>query len=405
MHVCLFRVQHRKIGLMNLRSFQVPTVVKHALGAVACLADEVKALGMQRPLLVAGQGLVRIGIVDEVIALLKTAGIDYVLFDQVIENPPIALVDQGAEVYRQAACDGLIGLGGGSSMDTAKAIGVLVAQGGSIRAYEWGDPNPITQHIPPLIAVPTTAGTGSEVTLWSVITDLERHIKYNVGGTPLIGPHVALIDPLLTVSMPASLTAGTGMDALAHAIECYTCAYAQAWPDAVALQAMEYVGDYLRVAYAQGHNQEARYKMAMAAMLGGMAYGTESAGAAHAMSQTAGGVHVTVPHGQLTAWLLGPVMEYNYLGEPQKFARIAKALGEDTRGLTVWQAAEKAVEAVYKLIKDLQIPSLQALGFTEAEIPLLADIAFKDPQTFGNPRDLTYDAYVQLYQRAFDLGK
>jgi len=405
MHVCLFRVQHRKIGLMNLRSFQVPTVVKHALGAVACLADEVKALGMQRPLLVAGQGLVRIGIVDEVIALLKTAGIDYVLFDQVIENPPIALVDQGAEVYRQAACDGLIGLGGGSSMDTAKAIGVLVAQGGSIRAYEWGDPNPIINRIPPLIAVPTTAGTGSEVTLWSVITDLERHIKYNVGGTPLIGPHVALIDPLLTVSMPASLTAGTGMDALAHAIECYTCAYAQAWPDAVALQAMEYVGDYLRVAYAQGHNQEARYKMAMAAMLGGMAYGTESAGAAHAMSQTAGGVHVTVPHGQLTAWLLGPVMEYNYLGEPQKFARIAKALGEDTRGLTVWQAAEKAVEAVYKLIKDLQIPSLQALGFTEAEIPLLADIAFKDPQTFGNPRDLTYDAYVQLYQRAFDLGK
>jgi len=390
---------------MNLRSFQVPTVVKHALGAVACLADEVKALGMQRPLLVAGQGLVRIGIVDEVIALLKTAGIDYVLFDQVIENPPIALVDQGAEVYRQAACDGLIGLGGGSSMDTAKAIGVLVAQGGSIRAYEWGDPNPIINRIPPLIAVPTTAGTGSEVTLWSVITDLERHIKYNVGGTPLIGPHVALIDPLLTVSMPASLTAGTGMDALAHAIECYTCAYAQAWPDAVALQAMEYVGDYLRVAYAQGHNQEARYKMAMAAMLGGMAYGTESAGAAHAMSQTAGGVHVTVPHGQLTAWLLGPVMEYNYLGEPQKFARIAKALGEDTRGLTVWQAAEKAVEAVYKLIKDLQIPSLQALGFTEAEIPLLADIAFKDPQTFGNPRDLTYDAYVQLYQRAFDLGK
>ncbi len=390
---------------MNLRSFQVPTVVKHALGAIACLPAEVKTLGMQRPLLVAGQGLVRIGIVDEVIALLKTAGIDYVLFDQVIENPPIALVDQGAEVYRQAGCDGLIGLGGGSSMDTAKAIGVLVAHSGSIRAYEWADPNPIVQRIPPLIAVPTTAGTGSEVTLWSVITDLERRIKYNVGGTPLIGPHVALIDPLLTVTMPAPLTAGTGMDALAHAIECYTCSYAQAWPDAVALQAMEYVGDYLRVAYAQGHNQEARHKMAMAAMLGGMAYGTESAGAAHAMSQTAGGVHVTVPHGQLTAWLLGPVMEYNYLGEPQKFARIAKALGEDTRGLTVWQAAEKAVEAVYRLIKDLQIPSLQQLGFTEAEIPLLAEIAFNDPQTIGNPRDLTYDAYVQLYQRAFDLGK
>jgi len=143
----------------------------------------------------------------------------------------------------------------------------------------------------------------------------------------------------------------------------------------------------------------------MAAMLGGMAYGTESAGAAHAMSQTAGGVHDKVPHGPLTAWLLGPVMEYNYMGEPQKFARIAKALGEDTRGLSVWQAAEKAVEAVYRLNKDLQIPSLQQLGFSEDEIPLLAELAFKDPQTIGNPRDINYAGYVQVYTRAFELGK
>lgn len=389
---------------MNLRTFGVPTVVKHALGAIACLADEVKALGMQRPLLVVGQGLMRTGIVDEATRLLKAGGVDYVLFDQVIENPPIAVVDAGAAVYQQAGCDGIIGLGGGSSMDTAKAIGVLAVHGGSIRAYEWADPNPITKRIPPLIAIPTTAGTGSEVTLWSVITDPERKIKYNVGGTPLIGPYVALIDPLLMISLPAPLTAGTGMDALAHAVECYTCAYAQAWPDAVALQAMEYVNDYLRIAYAQGHNQEARYKMAMAAMLGGMAYGTESAGAAHAMSQTAGGVHDTVPHGALTAWLLGPVMEYNYLGEPHKFARMALALGQDTRGLSVWQAAEKAVEAVYQLIKDLHIPSLQQLGFQEKEIPLLADLAANDPQTIGNPRDIDYAGYVQLYKRAFTLG-
>jgi choline dehydrogenase len=344
-------------------------------------------------------------LVDEATKVLKSGGVDYVLFDQVIPNPPIALVDQGAALYRQADCDGLIGLGGGSSLDTAKAIGVVVVEGGSIRQYEWADPNPITKRIPPMLAVPTTSGTGSEVTLWAVITDPQRKIKYNVGGAPLIGAHVALMDPLLTLNLPPQVTAGTGMDALAHAIECYTCAYAQAWPDAVALLAMEYVGDYLRIAYAQGHNQEARYKMSMAAMLGGMAYGAESAGAAHAMSQTAGGVHDTAPHGPLTAWLLGPVMEYNYMGEPQKFARIAKALGEDTRGLSVWQAAEKAVEAVYRLIKDLQIPSLQQLGFREEEIPLLADLAAKDPQTIGNPRDINYNGYLQVYQRAFDLGK
>jgi choline dehydrogenase len=288
-------------------------------------------------------------------------------------------------------------------MDTAKSIGVVANNGGTILQYEWADPQPIHARIPPTICVPTTAGTGSEVTLWAVITDPVRKLKFNVGGTPKIGAWLALIDPELTLDLPAPVTAGTGMDALAHAVECYTCAYAQPLPDSVALLAMEYVGQYLRVAYAQGHNVEARYKMSMAAMLGALAYGTESAGAAHAMSQSAGGVH-DVPHGALTARLLGPVMEHNYMGEPQKFARIAQALGEDTRGLSVWRAAEKAVEAVLRLTKDLDIPSLQTLGFREEEIPMLADIAFKDPQTIGNPRDLTRSSYVRMYQRTFELG-
>jgi choline dehydrogenase len=265
-------------------------------------------------------------------------------------------------------------------------------------------PQPIKQRIPPTICIPTTAGTGSEVTLWAVITDPERKIKFNVGGTALIGAWVALLDPELTLELPPAVTAGTGMDALAHAIECYTCAYAQPLPDAVALLAMEYVGQYLRVAFAQGYNVEARYKMSMAAMLGGLAYGKESAGAAHAMSQSAGGV-VNAPHGPLTARLLGPVMQYNYMGEPQKFARIAQALGEDVRGLSVWDAAERAVEAVMRLTEDVEIPSLQTLGFSEEQIPMLAEIAYKDPQTIGNPRDLSVKSYQQIYGWAFDLGK
>jgi choline dehydrogenase len=142
----------------------------------------------------------------------------------------------------------------------------------------------------------------------------------------------------------------------------------------------------------------------MAAMLGALAYGTESAGAAHAMSQSAGGVH-DVPHGALTARLLGPVMEYNYLGEPHKYARIAQALGEDTRGMTLWQAAERAVEAVQRLTRDVEIPTLQELGFQEEEILQLAEIAFKDPQTIGNPRDLSLESYVQIYRRAFEMGR
>jgi choline dehydrogenase len=389
---------------VNIRSFEIPTVMKHGLGAINALADEAKALGMKRPLIVTDPGVVKAGLLDRTIKPLQAVNLDYVIFDKVVPNPPIALVDEAADIYRREDCDGLIGLGGGSSMDTAKSVGVVAANGGSILSYEWANPQPIKKRIPPTICIPTTAGTGSEVTLWAVITDPERKIKFNVGGTALIGAWLALIDPELTFELPPAVTAATGMDALAHAIECYTCAYAQPLPDSVALLAMEYVGQYLRVAFAQGRNAEARYKMSMAAMLGALAYGTESAGAAHAMSQSAGGVH-NVPHGALTGRLLGPVMAYNYLGEPHKFARIAQALGEDIRGLSVWQAAEKAVEAVMRLTEDVELPTLQVLGFHEDEIPMLAEIAFQDPQTIGNPRDLSVQSYVQIWRRTFEMGK
>lgn len=390
--------------MAQVRSFQVPTVMKHGVGAIQALADEARSLGMRRPFIVTDPGIVQAGLLERATNPLKEADMDFVVFEDCAPNPPIALVDRAAELYKSEKCDGLIGFGGGSSMDTAKSVGVVVKNGGSILDFEWADPQPIQERIPPTICVPTTAGTGSEVTLWAVITDPKRKIKFNVGGTANIGAWLALIDPELTLNLPAPVTAGTGMDALAHAIECYTCAYAQPLPDSTALLAMEYVGQYLRVAYAQGHNVEARYKMSMAAMLGALSYGTESAGAAHAMSQSAGGVH-DVPHGALTARVLGPVMEYNYMGEPAKFARIAQALGKDTRGLNVYDAAEKAVEAVYELTDDLAIPSLQDLGFDESEIPMLAQIAFNDPQTIGNPRDLTLKAYEGIYRKTFELGK
>lgn len=387
--------------MMNLRSFEVPTVVKHAPGAITCLADEVRALGSKRPMLVTDKGLVAAGLVDEATRSLKAGNMDYVLFDAVVPNPEIKLVDDAAEIYTSEGCDGLIGLGGGSPMDTAKSIGVVAVHGGSILDFEWADPQPIVKRIPPLVCVPTTAGTGSEVTLWAVITDPERKIKYNVGGTGLIAAHVAVIDPRLTLGLPPHITAGTGMDALTHAIECYTCAYAQPWPDAVALWAIETIGQWLRLAYAQGQNEEARYNMSMAAMLAGMSYGTESAGAVHAMSQTAGGVY-NLPHGELTASLLAPVMAYNYMGEPYKYARIAQAMGENTWGLGVWEAAELAVMAVAQLAEDLDIPTLPQMGIPEEDIPMLAQLAYDDPQTIGNPRDIDVAGYERIYRGCFE---
>ncbi len=252
--------------------------------------------------------------------------------------------------------------------------------------------------------MPTTAGTGSEVTLWAVITDHDRKIKFNVGGTPLIAAHVALIDPELMLGLPPAVTAATGMDALSHAIECYTCDYHQSFNDAVALEAIELVAAWLRTAVADGSDLEARTQMAHAATLGGMAYGTESAGAAHAMSQSAGGVH-DCPHGALTARVLGPVCEYNAPAS-RSGTRASRAGSVSTRA--AWpplEAALAGVEELYRLTDDVGIPTLEELGFSEDEIPMLARIAFEDPQTVGNPREVDVADYEDIYRNAFTRGK
>src|SRR5437867_3472023 len=386
----------------TLRTYQSPTRLVQRVGAIQELGNEASLLGIRRPLLVTDPGVKAAGLLDTALEALRGSDCEPVVCDSVRATPGVELVEAGAAEYRSQGCDGRVAVGGGSSMDTAKGIGVVAAHDGSILAYEWGH-SPISARIPPMIAVPTTAGTGSEVTLWAVITDPKRKIKFNVGGTPHIAAWVAVIDPELTVKLPPGVTAGTGMDALANAVECFTMSYHQPFTDAVALLAMEYVARYLRVAFSQANNLEARYHMSAAAMLAGLAYGTDSAGAAHAMSQTAGGVH-DAPHGALTARLLGPVMEYNHSGEPERFARMAAAFGLDTRGVSTWRAAEMAVEYVHQLTVDVDIPAMQELGFSQDEIPMLADKAFADPQTIGNPRDVDASAYRKIYQQAFELG-
>ena len=382
-----------------VRSVELPTRLVHGPGALARLGDALAVLGVSRPLLVTDPGIAAAGLAERALEQLD----EPVVFDRVRPNPDVALVDEGAEVYRESGCDGLVALGGGSSIDTAKSIGVVARHGGSILSYEWGH-DPIEQRVPPLVAIPTTSGTGSEVTLWAVITDHGRRIKFNVGGTPLIGPHVALIDPELTLGLPPAVTAATGMDALSHAIECYTCDYHQPFNDAVALLAIELAGTWLRSAVSNGSNLEARTHMAHAATLGGLAYGTESAGAAHAMSQSAGGVH-DCPHGALTARVLGPVCEYNASAAPERYARIAVGLGVDTSGMDTLEAAHAGVEELYRLTEDVGIPTMAELGFSEDEIPMLAKIAFEDPQTIGNAREVDIAGYEEIYTNAFSKGK
>jgi choline dehydrogenase len=387
------------VEVETVRTVEVPTRLIHGLGAISRLDEHLKELGVKRPLLVTDKGVVSAGLADEALEHLEGA----VVFDEVQPNPDIELVGRASAAYREAGCDGLVALGGGSSMDTAKGAGVEVVHGGSIVKYEYGK-TPLIRRIPPLVAVPTTAGTGSEVTLWAVITDHERKIKFNVGGTALMGAHVALIDPALMVGLPPAITAATGIDALSHGIECYTCDYHQPFTDSFALAAIEYVSQWLRVAYEDGGDLEARTFMAHGATFGGMAYGTESAGAAHAMSQSAGGVH-ECPHGALTARVLGPVCEYNASAAPERYARIAQALGVNTVGLEPLEAAQAGIEELYRLTEDVGIPTMEELGFSEDEIPMLARIAYDDLQTIGNPREVGVSDYEEIYTNAFSRGK
>jgi choline dehydrogenase len=394
---------HMRVEQMPRRqTFELPTRIDHGIGVAATTGTVARELGISKALLVTDPGVRGAGVTRPVEDALTEAAIAVVVFDQVEPNPPVALVAKGTATYQEHGCDGLVAVGGGSSMDTAKAIGVEVVHGGSVLDYEAVEgKRPLTRRIPPLITLPTTSGTGSEVTQWAVITDEDREYKFNVGG-PLIAAHVAIVDPELQRSQPARITAGTGIDALCHAIECYTMHYAQPVTDAVALLAIEYTAGYLRRAYASRDDIEARYGMSQAAMLAGMSYGSESAGAVHAAAQTLGGI-VPVAHGDAVGALLVPVMEFNWQGDPRRYARVAQAMGVDTRGLSVEAAAVEAVIAVADLVRDVEIPDLEEQGVDREMIPRLAEEAFHDPQTIGNPRDLDVASYEWIYRRAFGL--
>ncbi|MDR6224712.1 choline dehydrogenase [Desmospora profundinema] len=388
--------------MLDRKEFVMPTKVVSGIGVSENTGEEVKALGVSKAMIVTDKGLYQAGIVDPIANSLKEAGIDVTVFHDIQGEPDTELVAKGSATFKEQECNGLVAVGGGSSMDTAKAIGVEVVHGEPVLNYEASDAGkPLEKRIPPLTTIPTTAGTGSEVTQWAVIKDPVREIKFNTGG-PLIPAHLAIIDPKLHLSMPPHITAATGVDALSHAIECYTMHQSQPLTDAVALLAIEYVGKYLRRAYANGNDIEARYGMAQAAMLAGLSYGSDSAGAAHAMAQTLGGM-VPVMHGQCVSAMLPAVMEYNWMGCPDKFARIAQALGVDTAGLTVEDAAKMAVIEVEQLVSDVEIPTLLEQGVDPNDIDRYAQAAYDDPQTVGNPRVIHLEGYKWIYRRCLGL--
>lgn len=291
----------------------------------------------------------------------------------------------------------IIAVGGGSPIDCAKGIGLVITNGGSIKDYEGLDKS--ENPMPPFIAVNTTAGTASEMTRFTIITDTDRHVKMAIVDWH-VTPNVAINDPELMISMPVALTAATGMDALTHAIEAYVSTIATPVTDSAAIKAIELIGKYLRPAVANGKNLEARDKMAYAEFLAGMAFNNASLGFVHAMAHQLGGFY-DLPHGVCNAILLPHVERFNMIACPERFVDIAIALGENVKGLSTMEAADVALEAIQRLSQDIGIPSgLKELGVKEEDLPILAENAMKDACGLTNPRKATKEDIIQIFKNA-----
>src|SRR5512138_79936 len=312
--------------------FFIPTVSLMGIGSAKETGGQVKARGATKLLIVTDAGLSKIGAADKIKAQLEGAGLKAVIFDGAEPNPTDKNVHDGVRVYQDNKCDGIVSLGGGSSHDCAKGVGLVIGNGGHIRDFEGV--NKSTKPMPPFL---------------SIITNADTHVKMAIVDWRCT-PNIAINDPVLMVGKPAALTAATGMDALTHAVEAYVSTIATPITDACAIKAIELIAKYLSAAVANGENLEARVRMAYAEYLAGMAFNNASLGYVHSMAHQLGGFY-NLPHGVCNAILLPAVCEFNLIACPERFADIAVALGENINGLSVTEAAEKAIASIRKLSK------------------------------------------------------
>lgn len=344
--------------------FKSPTKLKFGVGSSLEISSLLKELSFQKVFVVTDKVIAQMEPFQNLYAALEAAGLECQIFSDTVVDPPIQVVDAAADILKASGADVVIAVGGGSAIDSAKSMCMLVNNEGSVREYLFGGTKTVTNPSLPLIAVPTTAGSGSEVTASSVITDEENNIKLSVTHENIL-PMYAIIDPLMQMGMPLSITASTGMDALTHAIEAYVSLNASLVSDAYAEKAIQLIGSNIRTATFNPTDVEARSNMAIASTLAAVSFVNGGLGAVHGIAQAMGGI-AHVPHGVANALLLPHVMEVNVMGNIEKFANIAKLLGENTEGLSLREQADLAIDAVAKLAKDLRIPStLREVKVTE----------------------------------------
>jgi len=376
----------------------IPTDVHFGPGSSRSLPRHVRSLEAGRVFVVTDPGVRAAGIVDRLVTDLDEAAIDFTIYDQVTADSGSSLIAEAVDRLKADRADLVVGVGGGSALDTAKAVAALATNPGS--PLDYVGLHKVRNRPLPTIAIPTTAGTGSEVSLWSVFTDDARKLKVAIGGV-LLYPTVALCDPDLTVGLPPALTASTGMDALAHAVECYTNKACQPISAALALRAVELIGGHLRTAVLNGGDREARYAMLLASTMAGMAMNPTRLGLAHALAMPLGSWDLKIPHSVAIAVTLPLVMRFNAPAAPDRFASVARALGEESNGGGPIDAAERAASAVAGLARAIGIPrGLSDYGLREDQVGEVVDEAMKSGNVAVNPRATSRDELAGLLRSA-----
>ena len=369
-------------------------------GAREVLPQAIKRLGLHKAFVATDKDLIKFGVADKVLKVLENAGIPYEIFSEIKPNPTVSNVKAGVEAFAKSGADFILAIGGGSSIDTSKAIGIITNNPDFSDVVSLEGVAPTRKKSVPIIALPTTAGTAAEVTINYVITDEENHKKM-VCVDPNDIPAIAIVDAELMYTLPKGLTASTGLDALTHAIEGLITKGAWEMSDMFEIKAIEMIARYLETAVFEPTNAEARNGMAVAQYIAGMAFSNVGLGVVHGMAHPLGAIF-DIPHGVANALLLPVIMEFNAPAALSKYVDIAKAMNVYKDGMSREEAAKAAVEAVKALSVKVGIPQhLSELGIKEEDLPRLAASAIADVCTPGNPREVTEEIILELYKKAF----
>lgn len=386
--------------MISSRPFRTPATIHFGEEAAANAGPEAKRFGARKVLLVTDKVLADVGAIDPVVKSLEDSGVEVVVFNGVNSEPDLSHVDTGLQMLKEEQCDFLVACGGGSPIDASKAVSIMATNSGKIEDYMGLDK--FTKPGVPLMTVPTTAGTGSEATMFSIITDTDRDVKMLIG-SPFLMPQIAIVDPLLTLDLPRKLTAATGLDALTHAIEAYVSVKAQPMTDVLALSAIKLISKNLLMAWGSPRNREARANTMLGALQAGIAFSNASVALVHGMSRPIG-ANFHVPHGVSNACLLGVVMDYSLEGNPQRYADIAKAMGVGIGSMDLMDVAQIGAEKVKNLIKMLEVPTLTELGVTSAKLEPVVEKMAEDAIVSGspgnNPRQPSKEEIIELYRAA-----